>query len=161
MLTPKLKVMKNHLDSKVSKGLQSLILRVIIFAALLCLALPYIAKAAVNLLGGSVMYTVNYFYMEFIYLGIMVVFLLYSRHKLKEMASYPQSWKQTLLFGYIGLIFYAFKVFIKYFVNTFFLNSSIYAVVLVEYLLAITAAVFFALAVFSMQPASPLVHLDL
>ena len=149
MAIPKLNYLKDHLDNKVSKGLQSLILRIVIFAALLCLALPFLAKTIVNMLGGGVIYTINYFYMEFIYMGIIVIFLLYSRHKLQEMQSYSQSWRQTLLFGYIGLVFYSFKIFLKYFVNTFFLSSSIYIVVLIEYLLAIAAAIFFGLAVFN------------
>jgi len=140
---------KQTLDENLSKGLQGFLLRSAVFIALLYIALPFLAKITVDLLGGGMNYTINYFYIEFIYLGIIVIFLLYSRHKIMDLKEYSQSWRQTFLFGYIGLIFYALKVFVKYFVNTLFLGNSIYIVVLLEYAFAVVAAAFFALSVFN------------
>ena len=135
---------------KMGPGLRGFIIRSLIFALLICLILPFIAKIFVSLFGGALNYTINYLYIELIYLGIIFIFLLYSRHKIRSMEAYKQSWRQTILFGYIGLIFYALKVFIKSFVNTLFLSGSIYLVVLLEYLFTIIAAGFIALAIFNL-----------
>mgnify|MGYP006282712083 CR=1 FL=1 len=138
------------LDKYLSKGLQNFIFRGIIFVILLYLVLPFIAKLAVGALGGTINYSINYFYIEFIYLGILVIFLLYSRHKIMRIREYNQSWRQTLLFGYIGLVFYALKIFIKFFSNRIFLEGNIYFVVLLEYTFTVLAAAFIALGVFNL-----------
>lgn len=151
MIKKQLSKIRTGIDQNISKGLQGFLIRSVIFVGILYLALPFIAKIIVDMLGGGLNYTINYFYIEFIYLGIIVIFLLYSRHKIMKLNEYRQSWRQTFLFGYIGLVFYVLKVFMRDFVNTLFLSSSIYVVVLLEYLFAVAAAAFFALAVFNIS----------
>jgi len=132
---------------KENRGVKQFVMRMLVLLLIVMLIIPGIIGFIVKYFDFITVYTPNYLYTSLLMLTILGLFVLHALKKIKKIKPYKQNIAQTLIFGYVALLFYGAYFYFKYYMNISTLTQYAQGFLMLEFVLTLMAIIFMAFAV--------------